>query len=657
MKRFFFHSIQGRLIIILFVAMAVMLTASIYTTRYLSQTVMIQEKENKLLGVAKYLDSRLDGSYDDILEKAGAANAPHDDKIAALNRSLAEMTDEIATIYPGLGVGYYSLDLDAILTYGPADEYGGNVGNMISAEHPGRTVMATNTPLVRMGSMVRGNIMNAMQPIERDGRVIGYAWANELTTEIEKEYMSLSNRISVVLTIFFIGALCFALFFSRRTVRNVDTLVAGINAMRTDLSTRIGTLDGDLGAVAKNINDMAEHMEKTAKEQEALALAEATNRSQREFLARMSHELRTPMNGVLGMTRLAMQAESKDDALIYLKKIQASATLLLGIINDILDFSKIEAGKLELEKHPFVIREVTDNLAELILLRANEKGITLAVSIDDSVPEVAEGDSLKLSQTLLNLMGNAVKFTKSGSVELKMSAEAAGEGKLRLMCDIRDTGIGITEEQQKLLFKPFSQADSSTVRQFGGTGLGLSISKAFVELMGGEVGVTSVQGQGSTFSFYVILDEYDGLAPVSTGDTDECVDLRYDGYKVLLAEDIEINREIATAVLGEFGMEVDVAENGLEAVEAFCEKHYDVVFMDIRMPLMDGLEATRQIRLTEKDMLRRTPIIAMTANAMNEDRAASLEAGMDGHISKPLNIAEIQTALKKVFGMETDIGV
>ncbi len=653
MRRYFLHSVQGRIVALLMILMGLMLLASIYTTRYLSQTVMLQAKEDKLLGIAHYLERRLgERDYDDILSDAGALQASREEKIAVLHQALEGVTDEIATIYPGLGVGYYALELDAIVTYGPSETYDENVGVSIKPDHPGRTVMAENTPIVRMGSMVRGDIMNAMYPIERNGVVIGYTWANELTTEIEREYGSIASRIIIFLVAFFILTICIAVYLSRRLMRNVDKLVAGIKDMRFDLTKRVCGISGELGEVAESINSMADHIEKTSKEHEALLLAEAANLAQRDFLARMSHELRTPMNGVLGMTRLAMQADNKEQGMTYLKKIQSSAALLLGIINDILDFSKIEAGKLELEKRPFAMREVVDNIRELMLPRVNEKNIDIRIEVDGSVPEAVIGDSLKFSQILLNLLGNAVKFTKAGHVSLSMKAETEKDGRVKLTCAVSDTGIGMSQEQIHLLFKPFSQGDSSTVREFGGTGLGLSISKALVELMGGSIDVESRAGEGSTFTFRVLFDPYQGdLALLDAADQDASVEQDYRGFQVLLAEDNEINREIALAVFTEFGMEIHCAQNGEEALEAFEAGTYDLILMDIRMPIMDGIEATKRIRALEAQAgERRTPIVAMTANAMQEDKAASMEAGMNGHISKPLDMTEIKRELRKVFG-------
>jgi CheY-like chemotaxis protein len=257
---------------------------------------------------------------------------------------------------------------------------------------------------------------------------------------------------------------------------------------------------------------------------------------------------------------------------------------------------------------------------------------------------------------LLNLLGNAVKFTKEGSITLSIGAQMTPEGALRIDCSVRDTGIGMDAEQTANIFKPFTQADNSTARRFGGTGLGLSISKALVELMGGEITVDSEPGKGSTFSFFVLFKPYDGETEERQRIPDAASLQSYEGFTVLVVEDTDINREIAKALMSEMGFETDLAENGEEGVEAFLRKEYDLIFMDIRMPVMDGLEATRKIRQLEagRDQIEQpahqthpahVPIIAMTANAMQEDREASSEAGMDGHISKPIIIEEVQAIL------------
>ncbi len=654
MIKYFVKTMQGRIIGIIFIVLTVSLVISLLTILNVSQQAINLEKETKLLQIATHLGNQLgDVTYNDILASQNAQQATRDEKIKVLNRMLRDRTDELASIFRGLGTGYYSLELDAILTYGPSEEYGNTVGVSISSDHPGREAMSKATPLVRIGSMVRGDIMNAMVPLERQGEVIGYTWANELTSDIQNDYRRFSVNVFVLSFLVFLVAISVSILLSRRIMRNMDTIIAGVKTMRNDLTKRIPVIKGDLSEVSESINNMADDLAKNAKEHEAFLLAKAANLAQRDFLARMSHELRTPMNGVLGMAMLALKAETQEKSMEYLQKIQSSATLLLGIINDILDFSKIEANKLQLESHPFKLRQAIYDLLELLEPRIAEKGLSLQVAIDDSVPAMAIGDGLKLSQVLLNLLGNAVKFSDEGQITLSVSAAEAENARFKLTCAITDTGIGMSESQIANLFQPFSQADNSMARKYGGTGLGLSICRALIHLMGGSISVQSKMREGSTFTFHVWLQmcgDTDGLVVTAPGDMSL---LRYSGLTALLAEDIEINQEIAVAVLSEFGFACDVAENGQTAVQMYQQKPYDVIFMDIRMPIMDGLEATRTIRRLEAESggHAHIPIIAMTANAMQEDRDLSLQAGMDAHVSKPIDMAEIQAVLYQVVYM------
>jgi CheY-like chemotaxis protein len=359
----------------------------------------------------------------------------------------------------------------------------------------------------------------------------------------------------------------------------------------------------------------------------------------------MSHEIRTPMNGVLGMTQLAIQANPSPPQLEYLRKIQSSAAILLGVINDILDFSKIEAGKLSIEDHVFHVPEMIENIRELITPRIQEKNLQFNIEVDASVPQYARGDSLRLSQLLLNLLSNASKFTLKGYVNMSMRGELLPSGNMRLHCAVQDSGIGISEDDQKTLFDPFSQGDVSTSRKFGGTGLGLSISKALVELMNGSIKVDSKPGQGSVFSFFVEITPLDG-PPEETNEQDSSLDeQRYDDHLLLLVEDNKINQEIAVALLKKLGARVDIAANGNEGLRAFLNNDYALILMDIRMPVMDGLDATRHIRSSGKHDAAAVPIIAMTANVMEEDKNASKEAGMNAHIAKPIDWRELKSVL------------
>jgi len=771
MKRFF--SFQNKFLFTFLVLVNLPFVISAYLANNIAENALMQEKENKLFSLGGILVANLgDGGYEAILQARGAENASREEQIAVLNRELTEFTDLVSKSSPGLGIGYYSKKLDAIITYGPSEQYAHALGRPIAADHPGRLTMSEGKRRVQSGEMVRGFIMNAMTPLKAGGETVGYVWANELITDITSQAGRIRNNMALGMGVCFgLSSLLLMVFF-HYWVRDVGRIVDGIGRIRGNLSARIPPTSGKLGEVISNLNSLAADIEKATgesknslsilrnvmsnvgaaiyvcdpqtkelvflnayllnllgktevekglcyevlhgrtepcdfcpqsklidengephseplhwefhnaaagrdflvmdrmvpwhdgrlmhlevatdvTERNALVLAEAANTAQRDFVARMSHELRTPMNGVLGMTKLAMQADPPPAQLQYLRKIQSSASLLLGIINDILDFSRIEAGKLTIESRIFSIHEIVENIRELIAPRTQEKSLDLILSIDDSVPEFAVGDGLRFSQVLLNLLGNASKFTLTGFIELALKAEPLSGGQFRLHCSVRDSGIGMSEEQQAALFKPFTQADVSTSRKFGGTGLGLSISKALVELMGGAIDLQSEEEKGSVFFFHLDLGIAEKAADEAKKEQARWETAHYGGKRVLLVEDNEINQEIATELLKELGVTVEVAENGQLGVQAFLNNHYDLILMDVRMPVMDGLEAATLIRKSEKRGSTTVPIVAMTANAMREDRDACTDAGMDDHVAKPIDIAELKKALYTHLGEHT----
>lgn len=389
---------------------------------------------------------------------------------------------------------------------------------------------------------------------------------------------------------------------------------------------------------------------------------EAASQAKTTFLSTVSHEIRTPMNAIMGFAHVFDRSNLTIIQKSHLDKIKLSAAALLAVINDVLDISKIEANKLELEKIPFKVSGLLDTVCSIVEFAAQEKGLYLRVDIDADTPNVLMGDPQRISQVLLNLMNNAVKFTSQGGVILRVQvvdntddAQQVDKSVL-LSISVQDTGIGLTQEQMQRLFQPFMQADSSVTRRFGGTGLGLAISRRLVELMGGTIRVDSQIGVGSTFAFSLCLERGESMDDTSheslhSALQQENVTLRtLAGKAVLVVEDNEINQEIATVLLGEYGITPDLACNGSVALEMVLQKQYECIFMDMQMPVMDGIEASRRLRALGVDTpalawLHTVPIIAMTANAMAEDRQRCLDAGMDDHIGKPIDPAVLRRCL------------
>ncbi|QQQ19557.1 PAS domain S-box protein [Brevundimonas vitis] len=379
--------------------------------------------------------------------------------------------------------------------------------------------------------------------------------------------------------------------------------------------------------------------------------AEAGARVKSEFLANMSHELRTPLTSVIGFSGLLQSSKALPQAeRLYADRIATSSEALLSVINDILDYSKLEADAVELDPQPFDPRELAESAASIVEDQCAKKGLALVVAVADDLPETLMGDANRLRQVLLNFLSNAVKFTAKGQITLTVGGAATSEG-WRLKAQVRDSGIGIAADKIDALFERFAQADASTTRNYGGTGLGLSISRRLIEMMGGEIGAESQAGEGSTFWFEASLP----LAHAEWTDLAEIEPVAMPtGARLLMADDTAANRELVTVMLGGFGLTVDTASDGAEAVEAVRSRDYDLVLMDVHMPVMDGLAATRAIRALG-GAAARVPIIALTANVQAENVRSCLEAGMDDHVAKPIQVADLVAAIGRQLSPASDM--
>jgi PAS domain S-box-containing protein len=441
------------------------------------------------------------------------------------------------------------------------------------------------------------------------------------------------------------------------SLRSAAGAVIDVEFSGSAVSTRAGTL---IEVILRDITEqknaaaaIRESEKRYRQLSEELRVARDTaveaSRAKSEFLANMSHEIRTPMNGIIGMQALALSATSAEDGMGYLEAAQNSAYSLLAILNDILDVSKIEAGRLEIHRTPFSLRGAVDEVLQLVRPRTMQKGLDLVAEIAEGTPDGLIADALRIRQILNNLLGNAVKFTDKGRVGLHVDSSPLGADQYMLHFAVTDTGIGIRPEHRDVIFEAFRQADSSTTRQYGGTGLGLTISARLVTMMGGQITVESTFGQGSKFKFTVPcrLSAREAPAAPEPAVTEVVAGGPAKRLRILLAEDNAVNQRLAKRLLEKRGHEVSIVGDGQQAVEAaMTAPPFDVILMDVQMPNMDGLEATRAIRKLEDPRLSSVPIVAMTAFAMKADRERCLAAGMNGHLAKPIDPSELHATVE-----------
>ncbi|MDU2063458.1 MAG: ATP-binding protein [Sporomusaceae bacterium] len=480
------QSLRGKLLLLMTIVAVVPLVCAGYLITVSAEKALVTEKQHKLYGAARILDEQFTGTYEDILRSRGALGADKQTQLTVLNEALRSRTDKVAAAYPGIGVGYYSKELDAIVTYGPSNIYEDRVGMPISESHEGRLVMATGVPRIQEGLLVRGSIMNAMEPIRRDGQIIGYIWANELTSDIMNQIADMKRQIYLLILISLLLALTAIFFLVHRFSKDIETVVAGVGDLSHDLSQPLPTLPGEVGVIAAAVNSMAGELAEK-KQREAQVQAAERMAAVGEVAAGLAHEIRNPLMAIKGFAQLIHEGITETEQEEYAAIIVRETDRLNRLVEELLCLSRPSAASVE----PVLVREALEDTLSLIAAKASKRQIVISDQIPTDLPLVLV-EPERLKQVFLNLLLNAVQaIGQQGTIEI---TAGLGQNSSEVAVCIKDTGRGIASEDFTKIFDPFFTTKPN------GTGLGLSVARRLVENWGGQVDVESIDGEGSSFT-------------------------------------------------------------------------------------------------------------------------------------------------------------